>query len=93
VHAVGVPLVAALAVLERHDGVVAERVEPRAHKRVAALDLVVEEREWQLTVHRLDPQGQARELDGERVEVHAVDAALHHVAPQQCLEARLELGV
>ena len=90
VHAVGVALVAALAVLPRHHRVVLERVEPGADKAVAALDLVVEERERQVAVHRLDPERQAAELHRQRVEVHAVDAALDDVAAEDGLEPRLE---
>ena len=93
VHAVRVVLVTTFAVLPGHDGVVLELVEPRADKRVAALDLVVQEAEWQLPIHGLDPERQPAQLDGERIEVNGVDAALDHVAAQHRLEPRLEVGV
>ena len=70
-----------------------ELVEPGADQRIAALDLVVEEAERKRAVHRLDPQRQAAKLHRERIEVHGVDAALHHVAAQHRLEARLEAVV
>ena len=90
VHAVRMVLVAALPVLPGHHRVVPELVEPRANQRIAALDLVVEEAERQGAVHRLDPERQAAKLHRERIEVHRVDAALHHVAAEHRLEARLE---
>ena len=90
VDAVGVALVAALAVLPGHDRVVLELVEPGADEAVAALDLVVEEGEGQRPVHRLDPEREAAELHGQRIEVHAVDAALDDVAAQDRLQSRLE---
>ena len=70
-----------------------ELIEPRAEQRVAALDLVVEEAERQRAVHRFDPQRQPAQFDGQRIEVDGVDAALHHVAAQHRLEARLEVVV
>ena len=93
VHAVGVVPVAAVAVLPGHRRVVLELIEPRAEQRVAALDLVVEEAERQRAVHGFDPQRQPAQLDGQRIEVDGVDAALHHVAAQHRLEARLEVVV
>ena len=91
VDAVPVVPVAALPVLPRHRRVVAELVEPRADERVAALDLVVEEAERQVAVHRLNPERQPAELHRQRIEVHGVDAPLHHVAAQHGAEARLEI--
>ena len=88
--AVGMPLVARFAVLPGHHGVVLERVEPGAHQAVAALDLVVEERERQVAVHRLDPERQPAQLHRERVEIHAVDAALDDVTAEDGLEPGLE---
>ena len=41
---------------------------------------MVEEPERQVAVHRLDPQRQPRQLHRQRIEVHAVDAALDDVA-------------
>ena len=92
VDAVRVGPVAGLAVLPGHRGVVPELVEPGAHERVAAADLVVEEGEGEVPVHRLYPQRELAEGDGERVEVDAEDAALDDVAPQDGAQARLEVG-
>ena len=93
VHAVRVVPVAAVAVLPGHHRVVPELIEPRAEQRVAALDLVVEEAERQRAVHGFDPQRQPAQLDRQRIEVDGVDAALHHVAAQHRLEARLEVVI
>ena len=92
-HTVRVILVATFPVLPRHRRVVPELVEPRADEGVAALHLVVEEAKREGAVHRLDPERQAAELHRERVEVHGVDAALHHVAAEHRLEAGLEAFV
>ena len=93
VDAAQVVAVAAVAVLPGHYRVVAEAVEPGAEQGVAALDLVIEEAEREGAVHGLDPQRQAAQLDGERIEIDGVEAALHHVAAQHRLEAGFELGV
>jgi len=90
VHAVTVALVAAFAILPRHRRVVLELVEPRAEKAIAALHLMVEERERQRSVHGLDPKCEAAKLDRERVEIDGVDAAFDDVAAQDSLQARLE---
>ena len=90
VHAVRVAPVAAVPVLPGHRRVVPEAVEPRTDQGVAALHLVVEEAERQGAVHGLDPERQAAKLHRQRVEVHGVDAALHHVAAEHRLQARLE---
>lgn len=79
VHPIGVALVASLAVLERHHRIVSEGVEPGADQRVAALHLVIQEAEGERAVHGLDPQAETAELHRQRVQVHAVDAPLHHV--------------
>ena len=92
-HAVGVVLVAALPVLPSHHWVVLKLIEPRTDQGVAALDLVIQESERQRAVHGLDPERQAAQLDGQGIEVDGVDATLHHVATQDCLEARLEVVV
>ena len=92
-HTVRVILVATFPVLPRHRRVVPELVEPRADEGVAALHLVVEEAKREGAVHRLGPERQAAELHRERVEVHGVDAALHHVAAEHRLEAGLGNGV
>ena len=47
----------------------------RAEQGVAVLDVGVEERERQAGLHGLHPQAHLAQLDGHRVEVHAVDAA------------------
>src|SRR5215471_1261134 len=86
VHSVGVPLIAAFAVLPRHHWILLERVEPRADEAVAALDLVVEEREREVPIHRLDPERETAQLYCERVEVHAIDAALHDVAAEDSFQ-------
>ena len=67
-----------------------EGVEPRADEAVAALDLVIEEREGQVPVHGLDPERQTAQLDGQRIEIDAVDAALDDVPAEDGLEAGLE---
>ena len=90
-HAVAVVLVAAFAMLPRHRRIVGELVEPSADQRVAALHLVVEEAERQGAVHRFYPQRKAAQLHGQRVRVHGVDAALHHMTAQHRGQARLEL--
>ena len=90
VHPVRVVLVAALPVLPRHHRVVPELVEPRADEGIAALHLVVQEAEREGPIHGLDPERQATELDRKRIEVHGVDAALHHVPAEHRLQARLE---
>ena len=92
-HAVRVAPVAAVPVLPGHRRVVPKPVEPRTDQRVAALHLVVEEAERQGAVHGLDPERQATQLHRERVEIHGVDATLHHVAAQHRLQARLEAFV
>ncbi|MBK8179261.1 MAG: hypothetical protein IPK67_10320 [Planctomycetes bacterium] len=69
-----------------------ELIEPRADEPVAALDLVVEERERQRPVHCLDPQRQTAQLDRERIEIDAVDAALDDVAPQDRLRRGSKLA-
>src|SRR5690606_24917974 len=56
--------------------VVAEAVEPRADQRITAAELVVEEGEGQPPVERLDPERHARELDGQRILIYAVEAVL-----------------
>jgi len=50
-------------------------------QRVAAAQVVVEEGEWLSLRYRLQPQRELRQLDGQRVQVHAVDAALDHQPP------------
>ena len=57
------------------------------------MTLWVEETERQRAVHGLDPQRQPAQFDGQWIEVHGIDAALHHVATQQRLEALLEAVV
>ena len=42
---------------------------------VAASEAVVEEPEWSFAVHGDKPEGKFRHLDGERVDVYAVEAA------------------
>ena len=75
--------------LPGHGGVVLEAVEPAADEGVAALDLVVEEGEGEVGVHRLDPEGEAGEFDGEGVEVDAVNAALDDEALEAGADAVL----
>ena len=70
-----------------------ELVEPSADQRIAALDLVVQEPERQLTVHGLDPEREPAELDRQRIQVDRVDATLDYVPTQAGLEARLEVVV
>src|SRR5262249_10202544 len=57
----------------------------------ADLDLVIEERERQFRVERLYPERHSGELDGQRVDVHAVDAALDYIAPESGLYPALEV--
>ena len=68
-----------------------ELVEPGADEGISALDLVVEEAERQVAVHRLDPERQPAKLHRQRVEVHGVDAPFHHVTAQHRAEARFEI--
>lgn len=77
--------VAALA-LPGRQRIVQHAVQPAADQRVADLDLVVEERERQFGVERFHPQRYTGKLDGQRVNVHAVDAALHNMPPQEGLD-------
>jgi len=51
--------------------------EVSTHQRVA-LAQVVQEREWLVRLRGGEPQSESRQLDRERVEVHAVEAALRH---------------
>lgn len=85
-------LVAPLA-LPGEERVVAVPVERPAGEGVPGLQLVVEALERERAVERLDPEGELGRLDGERVEVDAVEAALDDVALQAREEARLEVGV
>ena len=68
-------------------------VEPRAHEGVAAFDFMVEERKREAAVEGFDPQAEAAQFHGEGIKVHAVDAPLDDVAPQDGLGAHLEVVV
>lgn len=54
---------------------------------------MIEELEGQVSIHRLDPEGEAGKLNGKRIDVDAVEAALDDVTLQARDEARLELVV
>ena len=89
-HAIGMPFIPTLAVLPSHHRIMLELVEPGADEAVAALDLVVEERERQCAVHRLDPEGQAAQFHREGIKIHTIDAALDDMTPEDRLEAGLK---
>ena len=65
--------------------VILNSVQPAADQRIAHLDLVVEEGEGQVGIEGFDPQRHTGQFNGQRVDVHAVDAPLDHMPPQQCL--------
>jgi len=67
-----------------------ELVEPGADEAVAALYLVVQEGKGQRFVHRLHPEGQATEFHGQRIEIHAVEAALNNNSLEDRLHVLLE---
>ncbi len=92
VDATRVAFVAPLA-LPGQCGIVAEAVEPAADEGVPGLELVVEELEGEVLVHRLDPEGQAGQLDGQGIDVDAVKATLHDVPLEPRTEPGLELLV
>ena len=77
-NACGVGFVAGVVggAMKGERGVFLKAVEPTAREPVAAFEFVVEETEGQVAVHRLDPEGEACQLDSEGIEVHAVEAAL-----------------
>jgi hypothetical protein len=60
--------------------VVAVGVEPGADQRVAHLELVVQEAKGQVPVHGLDPERHAPQFHRQRIQIHAVQAALDDVA-------------
>ena len=60
------------------------RAHVRADHRVAPAQVVIQEAERRADREGVQPQAQLRQLHRQRVEVHAVDAALHHQAGQQC---------
>ena len=64
---------------------------PQADKRVAAAQVVVEKRERRADGEAVQPQRDLGQLDGERVLVHAVDAALEHHAADDGLVGELRL--
>ena len=72
------PLLIGAFPVEGHERIVAELVEPGAHERVAAAELVVEERERQPAVERLHPERDAGQLHGQRIDVDAVEAVLDY---------------
>ena len=72
--------------LPRLERVVLHPIQPAADQRVADLDLVVEERERQFGVERFDPERHTGQFHRQRVDVHAVDAPLDNVPPQQGLD-------
>jgi len=43
---------------------------------------VIEELEWQLAIHGLDPERHTTEFNRQVVDINAVQAAFHHVPPQ-----------
>ena len=56
-----------------------ELIEPGANQRIARFDLVVEEGERQAAVEGFDPEAQPAKLDGQRVEINAVDASFDDI--------------
>ena len=92
VNSVGVVLVATLA-RPRHHRVMQELVKPCSDQTVAAADFVVEKRQRQVAVERFDPQRQPAQLDGQRVQIDAVDAAFDDVPPQCCPDTWLEIVI
>ena len=83
--------VATITVLPRHHWVVLELVEPSTDQRVAALNFVVQESEWQITIHGFNPKRESAELNCERVEIHCVDATLYHMPTQARLKSGFEI--
>ncbi|HOF41512.1 MAG TPA: hypothetical protein PLD73_15690 [Candidatus Hydrogenedentes bacterium] len=92
VDSIGVVFVAALTV-PGHGRIMEELVEPCADERIAAFDLVIEERKRQVGVEGFDPEAEPAELDGERIEVYTVDTAFDHIAAQDGFGAQLEVVV
>src|SRR5262249_40188515 len=90
VHTSTVGLVSAFT-LPGEDWIVLELIEPAAHQRIANLDLVVKKAEGQDPVHRLDPEGEASQLDRERIDVHAVETPLDAVSPEPGVQVALRL--
>ena len=68
-------------------------VEPASDERVAGLHLVIEEAKGQTRVHGLDPEGKTAELNGELVEIDAVEAALDYVPAEVGAQIIIEVGI
>ncbi len=79
---VGLPRLLALA------GAGAEPRDTGSHQRVAAPEVVVQERERPVPGDGREPQGELGEVHRERVQVHPVDAGLHY-SPLPVRELRL----
>ena len=79
--------------LPRHNGVVLETVEPASDERIANLHFVIEETKGQTRIHGFDPEGQATKLDGELIEIDAVEAALDDVTTEVRAQVVVEVRV
>jgi hypothetical protein len=55
--------------------IILEAIKPTTDKAIAALELVVEEPERKVVIHRLDPERETGKPNGERIEIHAIEAA------------------
>src|SRR5262249_16436891 len=77
--------------LPRLDRIVLDPIQPAADQGVADLDLMIEEREWEARVQSGDPERDACQLHGQRVDVDAIDAPFDDVSPQPSFDPRLEV--
>src|SRR5579875_799046 len=84
------PLVLATLALPGQQRIFAKSIEPGPHQRIADFDLVVKKREWQVTIHRLDPQADARQFNRQWREVYSIDAPFHNMTAQLRLGQRLK---
>ena len=87
-----VACIAAVAI-PGHGRIVLKTVEPASDERVAGLHLVIEEAKGQTRVHGLDPEGKTAELDGELIEIDAVEAALDNVPAEIGAQIVVEVGI